>query len=57
MAGAEEEIEELREILEGLRKTVVHRAVLAWRISPETFGEEILALNQVDQALKNSWAE
>lgn len=56
MAGPEEEVEELRVILEDLRGMIVHRAVLAWRRSPETFGEKIVALNDVNEALKNSKA-
>ncbi|HMD78422.1 MAG TPA: hypothetical protein VKF39_00390 [Nitrososphaerales archaeon] len=54
MAGPEEEIEELRRILQDLRRMIVHRALLAWRRSPETFGEEIVALNDVDEALGNT---
>jgi hypothetical protein len=54
LAGPEEEIEELQGILQELRRMIVHRALLAWRRSPETFGDEIVALNDVDEALSNT---
>lgn len=44
----------LKSILEELRRVIVHRAVVAWDRSPETFGEEIVALNDVHEALKNA---
>jgi len=53
LARQEDEIRELRSILRDLRALVVHRALAAWRRSPETFSDEIVALNDVDEALKN----
>jgi len=53
LAGSQDEIEDLRNILGELRKLIVHRAVIAWRRSPETFGDEIVALNDIDEALGN----
>jgi hypothetical protein len=50
----DDETEELCEILEALRKQIGHRAIVAWDRSPETFGEEIVALNDVDQAIRNN---
>ena len=46
----------LRTILRELRGVIVHRAVVAWDRSPETFGEEIVPLNDVDEALNNAKA-
>jgi hypothetical protein len=51
LARPEEEIEELQRILQDLRSMIIHRALLAWRRSPETFGEEIVAFNDVEEAL------
>ena len=56
VARPQEEIEELRGILKDLRSPIVHRALLAWRRSPETFSEEISALKDVDEALNNARA-
>lgn len=53
LAGPEDEIRELQGILQSLRRLIVHRALMAWRRSPETFSEEIVALNDIDQALDN----
>ena len=53
MAKEIDETGRLRTILRELRRVIVHRAVVAWDRSPETFGEEIVALNDVDEALKN----
>jgi hypothetical protein len=41
----------LRGILEELRVVVIHRALSAWDRSTETFGEEIVAMNDIDEAL------
>ena len=53
-----QEIDEDRSLLcdrlRYLRKTIIHRAILAWDRSPETFSEEIVALNDVDRALRNN---
>lgn len=32
---------------------IIHRAVASWDRSAETFSDEIVALNDVDEALKN----
>ena len=37
-----------------LWKGIIHRAIVAWDRSPETFSEEIVALNDVDRALRNN---
>jgi hypothetical protein len=50
----EEAQEELFEILLKLRATVVRRAIIAWERSQETFGDEVLALNDIDEALRNN---
>jgi len=47
----EEAQEELLKILLKLRMVVIRRALVAWERSQETFGEEILALNDIDQAI------
>jgi hypothetical protein len=39
--------------LEELRAVVTHRALAAWDRSTETFGEEVVALNDIDEALGN----
>ena len=53
VAGQEAEIRELRGILQDLKPLVVHRALTAWRRSPGTFSDEIVALNDIDEALGN----
>lgn len=47
----EEAQEELLKILLKLRMVVIRRALVAWERRQETFGEEILALNDIDQAI------
>ena len=47
------EARRLRGILEELRVVVIHRALSAWDRSTETFGEEIVALKDIDEALGN----
>ncbi len=39
--------------LQYLRKIIIHRAIIAWDRSPETFSEEVVALNDLDEALRN----
>jgi hypothetical protein len=46
--------EELVEILLSLRKLVIRRALAARRRSQETFGDEIVALNDIDEAIRNN---
>jgi hypothetical protein len=41
----------LRSILEELKGLIIHRAVVAWERSPETFSDEVVALNDVNDAL------
>lgn len=53
MAEALNEVNRLRVILEELRLVIIHRALVAWDRSTEMFGEEIVALNDVEEALKN----
>ena len=47
------EAKRLHGILDELRVVVIHRALSAWDRSTETFGEEIVALNDIDKALGN----
>jgi hypothetical protein len=53
LARKEDEIAELRSILQDLRDLIIRRALAAWHLSPETFSDEIVALNDINQALKN----
>ena len=53
MAEAVNEAKRLLTVLEELRLVIIHRALVAWDRSTEMFGEEILALNDVEEALKN----
>jgi L-ascorbate metabolism protein UlaG (beta-lactamase superfamily) len=53
LAEALSEADRLQEILRELRVVVIHRALAAWDRSTETFGEEIVALNDIDEALGN----
>ena len=53
MAEALGEAAELRDVLRGLKAAIIHRALAAWDRSAETFSEEIVALNDVDEALRN----
>lgn len=54
MARETDEIKELCEILNRLKRQVMRRAISAHDRSPETFGEEIVALNNIDQAIRNN---
>lgn len=56
MAGKDDKKtqEDLVKILVRLRRVVAQRAVIAWERSQETFGDEIVALNDIDQALRNN---
>jgi hypothetical protein len=49
-----DEPEKLCKILQALRRQTVHRAIVAWDRSPETFGDEIVALNDIDEAIRNN---
>lgn len=44
----------LCDILQHLRIEIIRRAVIAYDRSPETFGEEIVALNDIDEAIRNN---
>jgi hypothetical protein len=46
----------LWDILRDVKRLLVRRSVLAWERSPETFGEEIAALNDVDETIRNNSA-
>lgn len=39
------------------REQLVRRVLIAWERSPETFGEEIVALNDIDETLRNHCSE
>jgi hypothetical protein len=49
-----DETDKLCKILQALRRQIVHRAIVAWDRSPETFGEEVVALNDIDEAIRNN---
>ena len=51
---ADEEKVALCDKLRHLKVTIVHRAIVAWDRSPETFDDEIVSLNDVDEALRNN---
>ena len=53
MAEALTEEHRLKAILQKLRPVIIHRALVAWDRSTEMFGEEIEALNDVEEALWN----
>ena len=53
MAEEIDETNRLRSILGELKELIVHRAVVAWERSPETFSEEIVPLNDVNDALED----
>ena len=40
-------------ILQELRLVTIHRALVAWERSTEMFGEELVAFNDVEEALRN----
>jgi len=50
------DIERLCRLLLNQKKLLIRRALLAWERSPETFGEEIVALNDIDETLRNNCA-
>jgi hypothetical protein len=53
LAEAVNEERRLRAVLEELRHVIIHRALVAWDRSTEMFGEEIVAFNDVEEALRN----
>lgn len=46
-----EETRGLVSILQELKGLIIHRAVIAWERSPESFSEEIVAFNDVNEAI------
>ena len=46
--------ERLCKLLTSHGEVLVRRALIAWERSPETFGEEIVALNDIDETLRNN---
>lgn len=48
------ETETLCEILLELRRRVVHRIIIARSRDPERVGDEITALNDIDEAIRNN---
>ncbi len=53
MAETLNDANRLRVILEELRPVIINRALVAWDRTTELFGQEIVALNDVEEALKN----
>jgi len=41
-----DDTDKLCRILQALRRQIVHRAIVAWDRSPETFGEKIVRLER-----------
>lgn len=50
----DDDIERLCRLLVDHKKVLAHRALVAWERSPETFGDEIVALNSIDETLRNN---
>jgi hypothetical protein len=50
------DIERFCKLLSGHKRVLVHRALVVWERSPETFGDEIVALNNIDETLRNNCA-
>lgn len=48
-----DETRRLSRLLLNQRRQLIHRALIAWERSPETFGEEIVALNDIEETLQN----
>jgi hypothetical protein len=48
-----DETRRLCTLLVNQRRQLIHRALIAWERSPETFGEEIVALNDIEETLRN----
>jgi len=42
------------DMLSKQKKLMFRRALIAWEMSPETFWEEIVALNDIDEAIRNN---
>lgn len=54
MAKALDDLERLCDLLRDQKRLLIHRAVISWERSPETFGEEIVALNDIEETLRNN---
>jgi hypothetical protein len=52
--SASADLDRLCKLPAGQKRVLVHRALVAWERSPETFGEEIVAQNDIDEALRNN---
>jgi hypothetical protein len=50
----DDDIQRLCRLLVDHKRVLAHRALVAWDRSPETFGEEIIALNSIDETLRNN---
>lgn len=48
--------ERLCRLLINQKRLLIRRALVAWERSPETFGDEIVALNDIDETLRNNCA-
>ena len=53
MAEAVSEERRLMALLQEIRLVIIHRALVGWDRSTEMFGEEIVAFNDVEEALRN----
>jgi hypothetical protein len=49
-----DDTDKLCKILRSLKRQIVRRAIVAWDKIPETFGDEIVALNDVGEAIRNN---
>jgi len=50
----DDETQRLCAILRDWKKLLIHRALIASERSPENFSEEIIALNDIDETLRNN---
>jgi len=48
------DVERLCKLLADHKQVVARRALVAWARSPETFGDEIVTLNYIDEFLRNN---
>jgi hypothetical protein len=54
LAGTLGDVERLCKLLADHKQVVARRALVAWARSPETFGDEIVTLNYIDEFLMNN---
>ena len=52
----ESDVERLCDLLRDQKRLLVRRALIAWERSPQNFSGEIIALNDIDEALRNNCA-